>query len=328
MRRTPTQVALVTATALTLVACGGGGDDKDSQAPSAPTGVSVQAGSALSAHVMWGKAKDNVAVSGYVVYRGKEKVKDVSADQLMIDVTGLKPSTAYSFSVRAKDAAGNLSSHSDKKAVTTPAAAAEDKKAPAQPLKLRGKHEGSRGAALTWSAPAKDEGITSYDVLQGGSKIHSVGGDATSAKVTGLRPGTDYSFTLQARDAADNASPASAPVELSTPKGSGDDPDTAPLAFEANRSKSDKDGAYYLDLSWLPPEIDGDVPSYEIHLNGKLTTTLVWGNNPPVGRSTESVYAGKKPGVTYKVKIRAKLPDGEWGRFSPELTVVTGEANS
>lgn len=72
MRRTPTQVALVTATALILVACGGG-DGKDSQAPSAPTGLSVQAGSALSAHVMWDEAKDNVAVSGYVVYRGRPK---------------------------------------------------------------------------------------------------------------------------------------------------------------------------------------------------------------------------------------------------------------
>ncbi|WP_405607362.1 fibronectin type III domain-containing protein [Streptomyces sp. NBC_01511] len=327
MRRTPTQVALVTATALILVACGGG-DGKDSQAPSAPTGLSVQAGSALSAHVMWDEAKDNVAVSGYVVYRGKAKVKDVPAEQRMIDVTGLKPSTAYSFSVRAKDAAGNLSPHSAKKPVTTPAVVAEDKEAPAKPAKLRGRHDGSRGAELTWSAPDMGQGITSYDILQGGSKIHSVSGGETTAKVTGLRPGTAYSFTLQARDAADNTSPASDPVKLSTPKGPGDDPDTAPVSFKAARHKSAKDGAYYLDLSWLPPKIDGEVPSYEIHLNEKLTTTLVWGNKPPVGKTTESVFAGKKPGVTYKVKIRAKLPDGEWGSFSPELTMVTGEGTS
>lgn len=325
MRRTPTQVALVTATALALVACGGG-DDKDSQAPSAPTGLSVQAGSALSAHVMWEQAKDNVAVSGYVVYRGKDKVKDVPADTTMVDITDLKPSTAYSFSVRAKDAAGNLSAHSKEKPVTTPAVTAEDKKAPAQPVKLRGKHDGSKGAELTWSAPGKDEGITSYDILQGGSKIHSVGGGETKAKVTGLRPGTAYSFTLQARDAADNTSPASDPVKISTPKGPGDDPDTAPVSFKVARHKNVKEGAYYLDLSWLPPEVDGQVPSYEIHLNGKLTTTLVWGNKPPVGKTTESVFAGEKPGVSYKVKIRAKLPDGEWGSFSPELTMVTGEA--
>ncbi|MFD3524483.1 fibronectin type III domain-containing protein [Streptomyces sp. NPDC058653] len=327
MRRTPTQVALVTATALTLVACGGG-DDKDSEAPSAPTGLSVQAGSALSAHVMWEAAKDNVAVSGYAVYRGKDKVKDVPPETLMIDITGLKPSTAYSFSVRAKDAAGNVSPHSQKKPVTTPAVTAADKKAPTRPVKLRGKHKGSKGAQLSWSAPAKDEGITSYDILQGGSKIHSVGGDATEAEVTGLRPGTDYSFTLQARDAADNTSPASKPLEISTPKGPGDDPDTAPISFKAARHKNLQEGAYYLDISWLPPKVEGEVPSYEIHLNGKLTTTLVWGNKAPVGRTTESVFAGKKPGVSYKVKIRAKLPDGEWGSFSPELTVVTGEAES
>ncbi|GGJ90234.1 hydrolase [Streptomyces camponoticapitis] len=326
MRRTPTQVALVTATALALVACGGGGDDKDSEAPSAPTGFSVQAGSALSAHVMWEAAKDNVAVSGYVVYRGKDKIKDVPAEKLMIDITGLKPSTAYSFSVRAKDAAGNLSPHSQRKPVTTPAVTPEDKKAPARPVKLRGKHRGSKGAELTWSAPDKDQGITSYDILQGGSKIHSVGGDATRAEVGGLRPGTDYSFTLQARDAADNTSPASEPLKISTPKGPGDDPDTAPISFKVARHKNVKEGAYYLDLSWLPPKVDGEVPSYEIHLNGNLTTTLVWGNKPPEGRTTESVFAGKKPGVSYKVKIRAKLPDGEWGSFSPELTMVTGEA--
>ncbi|MFE3251084.1 fibronectin type III domain-containing protein [Streptomyces sp. NPDC059209] len=328
MRRTPTQVALVTATALTLVACGGGGDDKDSQPPSAPKGLSVQAGSAVSAHVMWEAAKDNVAISGYVVYQGDTKVKDVAPEKLMIDITGLKPSTAYSFSVRAKDAAGNLSPHSEKKPVTTPEVVAEDKEAPAKPAKLRGKHDGSRGAELTWSAPGKGQGITSYDILQGGSKIHSVSGDVTTAKVTGLRPGTDYSFTLQARDAADNTSPASAPVKVSTPKGPGEDPDTAPLGFKVDRHKSAEDGAYYLDLSWLPPKVDGEVPSYEIHLNGKLTTTLVWGSKAPVGKTTESVFAGKKPGVSYKVKIRAKLPDGEWGSFSPEITMVTGEAKS
>ncbi|MER8070656.1 fibronectin type III domain-containing protein [Streptomyces sp. NPDC094034] len=322
MRRTFCLAALASAAVLALGACGS--NDEAPKAPSAPAGVTAQAGSATSVHVMWKPAPGKDGVSGYEVYRGKTKIKDVPAGQTMIDVTGLKPSTAYTFSVRARGAEGAVSPPSGELAVTTPAAVTEDKKAPARPTGVTGKSDGARGAQLNWAAAAGDQGITSYDIYQGGSKIHSVGGDATGARITQLRPGTHYSFTVTARDAADNTSPASRAVEITTPRGPGDDPDTAPIDFRATTHAAD--GAYYVDLSWLAPKTGGEVPSYQIYLDGKFATTLIWGGEPPTGRASYSVYASKKAGETYRVKIRAKLPDGNWGKFSAERTIVTGDA--
>ncbi|MFD7091897.1 fibronectin type III domain-containing protein [Streptomyces sp. NPDC056641] len=322
MRRTLSLAALASAAVLALGACGTG--DEAAKAPSAPTGVTAQAGSATSVHVMWKPAAGKDGVSGYEVYRGKTKIKDVPAGQSMIDVTGLKPATAYTFSVRARGAEGTVSPPSGELAVTTPAAVAEDKKAPARPTGVTGKSDGARGARLNWAAAAGDQGVTSYDIYQGGSKIHSVDGEATGARLTQLRPGTRYSFTVTARDAADNTSPASRAVEITTPRGPGDDPDTAPIDFRAATHAAD--GAHYVDLSWLAPKTGGKVPSYQIYLDGKFATTLIWGGEPPTGRATYSVYASKKAGETYRVKIRAKLPDGNWGKFSAERTIVTGDA--
>lgn len=318
MRRTSGLAALASAAALTLCACGSG-EDAATRLP-APSGVSVQAGSATSVHVMWGSSPGGPEISSYQVYRGGTRVKDVAVGQNMVDITGLRPSTAYTFTVRARDTAGNLSPHSRERPVTTPAAVAEDHRAPAAPSGLSATSEGPRAAHLSWRAPTGDEGITSYDIHQGDAKIHSVAGATTTARITRLRPGTRYRFTVTARDAADNTSPASRTVEITTPDGPGDDPDTTPLDFRA--ASHPADGGHYLDLSWLPPKTGKDAPSYQIYLDGKFATTLIWGSETPQGRAAYSVYAGKQDRATYRVKIRAELPDGDWGRFSPERTVV------
>ncbi|MFJ5223050.1 fibronectin type III domain-containing protein [Streptomyces sp. NPDC088400] len=321
MRKILRIATLISAAVLALAACGS--NDEEPKAPSAPSGVTAQAGSATSVHVMWNQAPTKAGISGYTVYRGGAKVKDVPATRNMTDVTGLKPSTAYTFTVRARDTHGTLSPHSTGTPVTTPGTVTEDRKAPARPTGLTGKSDGARAVLLRWGKATGDQGITSYDIHQGGSKIHSVGGDTSTARVTRLRPGTRYRFTVTARDAASNISPASRSVEITTPRGAGDDPDTAPTAFRATTRTAD--GAYYLDLSWLAPKT-GDstgVPSYQIYLDGTFATTLAWGGEPPRGRATHSIQVGKSGG-TYRVKLRAQLPDGNWGAFSTELTVTTG----
>ncbi|MFD5749303.1 glycosyl hydrolase family 18 protein [Streptomyces sp. NPDC127033] len=60
---------------------------------------------------------------------------------------------------------------------------------------------------LSWSAATDDKGIKNYDVLRGGSKVATVTG--TTYTDTGLSAGTDYSYTVQARDTADQTGPVS-----------------------------------------------------------------------------------------------------------------------
>ncbi|MGA4838064.1 fibronectin type III domain-containing protein [Streptomyces sp. G45] len=230
MRRTPHMRPLlpvcVSVTALGLLAgCAWNTPEGEgSQPPDAPRGVTVQAGSATSVHVMWNKGVSAADISGYEVYRDAVKVKDVPAEQHMVDITGLKPKSTYSFTVRARDDDGTLSADSKKLTVTTPAATTADSKAPTRPRTLRVKAEGGHAATLTWAAAKDDRGVASYEIFQGGSKIHSVGGGTTDTLITGLRPSTTYTFTVKARDAADNFSPraprrGSGPPRARTPAG-------------------------------------------------------------------------------------------------------------
>ncbi|MEV5931955.1 glycoside hydrolase family 18 chitinase [Streptomyces sp. NPDC052079] len=67
---------------------------------------------------------------------------------------------------------------------------------------------------LSWSAATDDKGIKNYDVLRDGARVATVTG--TSYTDTGLTKGTDYSYTVQARDTADQTGPVSGAVKVRT----------------------------------------------------------------------------------------------------------------
>ncbi|MFI8348746.1 fibronectin type III domain-containing protein [Streptomyces sp. NPDC085596] len=323
MRRVPLRpghCVPVCAALLLAVSCGtpDGGSD-DGPAPGAPTGVTADAGSATSVHVMWNAAGSGVHT--YEVYRGTTKVGEVPAAQHMVDVTRLKPSTPYVFTVRARSADGRLGPPSREVQARTPAYVAADHSAPSRPDRVTGRVVDGRAVQLSWTAAHDDRGVRSYAVQQGGVKIHGVGGGQTATVVTGLRPGARYTFTVRAQDAAGNLSPASAPVRLTTP-GTDDRRGTAPSGFDVTSRRSA--GSYYLDLAWDPPRVDGVIAEYQIRLDGGTDSSLVWGGTPPHGRAHHSLYAGREAGEVHRVRLRARLPDGTWGGFSAERTVTTG----
>ncbi|WP_306187665.1 fibronectin type III domain-containing protein [Streptomyces sp. MK5] len=325
--RVPGPVVAVCGALVLLAACGrSAADDGEGDGPGAPTGVTATAGSATSVHVMWNAVTSTSGIRGYQVYRGTTKVKDVPASEHMVDVPRLSPATTYVFTVRARDNRGRLGPRSREVRARTPAAVAADHSAPTRPLAPRGRVAGSRAVQLSWSASTDDRGVASYDIYQGTTKIHSVGGSQTATVVTGLRPRTRYSFTVRARDAADNLSPASAPVRLTTAPGSDDGRDTAPTSFRAGTHRTD--GACYLDLAWVPPRTDGVVTEYQIVLDGRPATSLVRGGTAPREKASYSFYLGRDAGISHRVRIRAKLPDGTWGGFSPTRTVTTGRGHS
>ncbi|RDG37546.1 glycoside hydrolase family 18 chitinase [Streptomyces corynorhini] len=74
---------------------------------------------------------------------------------------------------------------------------------------------------LTWTAATSTKGIKNYDVLRGGAKIATVTG--TTYTDTGLSAGTDYSYTVQARDTAEVTGPVSGARTVRT-TGGGTDP--------------------------------------------------------------------------------------------------------
>ncbi|MCL7427399.1 glycoside hydrolase family 18 chitinase [Streptomyces sp. YS415] len=78
---------------------------------------------------------------------------------------------------------------------------------------------------LAWSAATDDKGIKNYDVLRGGTKVATVTG--TTYTDTGLTAGTDYSYSVQARDTADQTGPVSGARAVRTTGGT-TDPDPQP----------------------------------------------------------------------------------------------------
>jgi len=94
-----------------------GASTSDTQPPTAPTNLAASNVAQTSLTLNWTASTDNVGVTGYDVYSGTTNIGTVTGTTA--NVTGLTANTAYSFSVNAKDAAGNVSASSNVVNVTT-----------------------------------------------------------------------------------------------------------------------------------------------------------------------------------------------------------------
>jgi aryl-phospho-beta-D-glucosidase BglC (GH1 family) len=94
-----------------------GGDQGDTSAPTVPTGLTVGATTASSVSLSWAAATDNVGVTSYQVLRDGAIV-GTSATTSFTD-SGLAAATDYTYAVRARDAAGNVSASSTAVTATT-----------------------------------------------------------------------------------------------------------------------------------------------------------------------------------------------------------------
>jgi hypothetical protein len=81
----------------------------DTAAPTAPAAPHATHRTPRSVTLAWGASADESALAGYDVYRGAAKV--ATTKRLAVRIAGLKPNTRYSFSVVARDSAGNASAH-------------------------------------------------------------------------------------------------------------------------------------------------------------------------------------------------------------------------
>ena len=187
----------------------------DNQPPTAPSNLAANGTTTTTTNLSWAASTDNVGVTGYTILQNGTSI-GTTTGALTFNVTGLTQNTSYAFTVTARDAAGNISPVSNTANVTTLTAA--DGQAPTAPSNLTASGTTNTTTNLAWTASTDNVAVTGYNILQNGTSVGTTTG-ALTFNVTGLTQNTAYAFTVTARDAAGNVSPASNTANVTTTGG-------------------------------------------------------------------------------------------------------------
>ncbi|KRV48008.1 chitinase [Wenjunlia vitaminophila] len=188
--------------------------------PQAPTGVAVADTTAHTVSLRWNAAtRGDFPVASYEVLRGETVVAASATTEATVN--DLQPATAYQFAVRARDTRGNPGALSAPITATT-FDPADDTVPPTAPTSLRAGTVTESTVQLNWDAATDDQRVAAYDVHRGSTKVATVPAGTLTTTLTGLAPATAHDFTVRARDAADNASPASNTLRVTTKEAVGD----------------------------------------------------------------------------------------------------------
>jgi chitodextrinase len=91
---------------------------QDTSPPTNVANLNASNTTSNSTFLSWNASSDNVGVVNYAVYRNGTLISN-SGTNTSFSVSGLSPNTSYTFTVRAADAAGNVSGNSNAVSVTT-----------------------------------------------------------------------------------------------------------------------------------------------------------------------------------------------------------------
>src|SRR5438093_523967 len=229
-----------TTTTVLLAGCNGVGEAEnnngagttpsvDTTPPSTPTGLTAAAAGSNAANLSWNASTENVGVTAYILLRNGVQIA-TPATTSFTDM-GLFAATTYSYTVAARDAAGNISPNSTSVSITI-----ADTTPLTTPTGLAAAAAGSSGANLSWSASTDNVGVTGYIVRRNGVQVATPA--TTSFADTGLSAATTYSYTVAARDAAGNISPNSASVSITIASAADTTPPTTPTGLTAASSGS------------------------------------------------------------------------------------------
>ncbi len=300
----------------------------DTQAPAWPVGSTLTPSNvtATGLTLSWNAATDNVGVTGYRIYQGSQQVGTVDGSTTYT-VTGLTPSTVYTFTVQAGDAAGNwttdgpiVQSGGDSGPPTWPTTAtlnATDRET---------------AVSLYWTAATDDVGVTDYRVYRDGTLVATVPGTNTYYDITGLAIGTTLSLQVEAGDAAGNWSTDGPSAQVTTT-------DQTPPAWNGSTTLTGSDflpDATGLTLSWPVAQDNVAVTAYNVYRYDMNTTNPDWngsgeGGGPGgyvllgqvAGSTTSLAVTGLNPGEVYDFLVRAGDAAGNWTWSGPEASINT-----
>ncbi len=174
----------------------------DTEPPTAPSNLTAGTVTATRVPLSWTASSDNQGVAGYRVTRNAGQVGDVPGTNFADETVAA--STTYEYTVRAYDAAGNVSAPSNAVTVTTPAPA--DTTPPAVSLTAPSEGETVSGTVALTASASDASGIAGVQFLLDGKAL---GAEDTTAPYgiswdsTAVANG-NHSLAARARDGAGN----------------------------------------------------------------------------------------------------------------------------
>ncbi|WNI14537.1 discoidin domain-containing protein [Actinacidiphila sp. ITFR-21] len=254
----------------------------DVTAPSAPANLAYTQPASGQIKLTWSAATDDTAVTGYDIYANGTLRTSVAGN--VLTYTDSQPDTAtVTYTVKAKDAAGNQSAASNS---VTRTGASGDTQAPTAPTGLAYTLPASGQIKLTWNAASDNTAVTGYEVFANGALRTTVAGNVLT--YTDSQPDTaTVSYFVRAKDAAGNESGNSNTVTRngSTPPTGGTNqavgkPITASstvLQFVAANADDDDVTTYWegTGTSTLTVQLGANVDTSSIVV--KLNPSSAWG---------------------------------------------------
>ena len=170
----------------------------DTAPPSTPTGLAASSVTQTTLTFAWNASSDDVAVSGYDVYRDDTKLATVTGPGR--DQMGLSCGTPYALAVEAFDAAGNRSPRAQLSATTAdcspsppsppPPSLPGDTTPPSQPAGLALQAANQTSVTLVWAPATDNVGVAGYTVYRSGTSVSS--SEPAWRDNPGLNCGTAY----------------------------------------------------------------------------------------------------------------------------------------
>lgn len=185
---------------------------KDEEPPTSPVNLSADEITETSVGISWEAATDDVAVTAYIIYQNGVEIAEITG--ITYQATALTSNTDYTFEIRAKDGAENLSDATEPLQVITLKEVVVDIAPPSIPQNLTVIESTQTSISLSWGASTDDTAVTGYYIYQNNQNIASV--QSTAFDISNLVPATTYRYKVTAYDAEGNESGQSLGVSAMT----------------------------------------------------------------------------------------------------------------
>jgi chitodextrinase len=184
----------------------------DTQAPTAPINVVAYSISQKSGYLYWSPSSDNVGVKEYEIYLNNVAIG--KSNSTYFTLNNLTPSTTYTITIKAIDAAGNISQASNTLTIKT--LGIPDYEKPTTPYNLTASNITSTSFTLSWATSTDNIGVSKYLVYKNYQLEAVVNGNITTLDLKTLTASTVYSMFVVAVDAAGNPSNYSVALPVKT----------------------------------------------------------------------------------------------------------------